>query len=186
MLEKSVQAAQPSALLSAMKQLDNFLNNQSLVVLFTYKGKKLLFAGDAQGGNWEYWLYDGDPPTTTPDQKLGKEGTAVLSNLAFYKVGHHGSTNATPIAAVQHMNVGFAAMCSTQGNSFGSVKNNSEVPRKPLLDALALKCALVRSDQIPVELTGKEVARAEDTKAEIDVPKSGKFQVGSCFVDYLL
>jgi beta-lactamase superfamily II metal-dependent hydrolase len=186
MLEKSVQAAQPSALLSAMKQLDDFLNNQSLVVLFTYKGKKLLFAGDAQGGNWEYWLYDGNQPTTTPSQNLGKEGTGVLGNLSFYKVGHHGSTNATPIAAVEHMNAGFAAMCSTQENSFGSVKNNSEVPRKPLLDALGSKCALVRSDQIPVKLTGKEVPRADDTNAEIAAPKSGKFQVGSCFVDYIL
>ena len=186
MLEKSVEAAQPSALLSAMQQLDKFLNNQSLVVLFTFKGKKLLFAGDAQGGNWEYWLYDGNPPTTTPNQELGKEGTAVLGNLAFYKVGHHGSTNATPIAAVNHMNVGFAAMCSTQEDSFGSVKNNSEVPRKPLLDALALKCALVRSDQIPVKLACKEVGRADDTKADIDKPKAGKFQAGSCFVDYIL
>jgi beta-lactamase superfamily II metal-dependent hydrolase len=186
MLEDSVEAAQPSALLSAMKQLDNFLNNQSLVVLFTYKGKKLLFAGDAQGGNWEYWLYDGNPPTTTPDQELGKEGTAVLGDLAFYKVGHHGSTNATPIAAVRHMNAGFAAMCSTQENSFGSVKNNSEVPRGPLLTALASKCALVRSDQIPVKMGEKEVARADDTKAEIDKPTAGTFKVGSCFVDYTL
>jgi beta-lactamase superfamily II metal-dependent hydrolase len=186
MLEDSVRAAQPSALLSAMKQLDNFLNNQSLVVLFTYKGNKLLFAGDAQGGNWEYWLYDGNPPTTTPSEQLGKQGAAVLSNLAFYKVGHHGSTNATPIAAVEHMNEGFAAMCSTQENSFGSVKNNSEVPRKPLLNALASKCTLVRSDQIPVKLDEREVAPADDTKPEIDKPKAGAFEVGSCFVDYKL
>ena len=33
------------------------LNNQSLVVLFTCRGKKLLFVGDAQWGNWAYWLY---------------------------------------------------------------------------------------------------------------------------------
>jgi len=186
MLEQSVQDAQPSALLSAMKQLDNFLNNQSLVVLFTYQGKKLLFDGDAQGGNWEYWLYNGNPPTTTPSEKLGAEGAAVLGNLAFYKVGHHGSTNATPIAAVEHMNDGFTAMCSTQEDSFGSVKNNSEVPRKPLLNALAKKCTLVRSDQIPVKLGDKQVARADDTSAQIDKPKAGVFQVGSCFVDYLL
>jgi len=28
--------------------LNSFLNNQSLVVLFSWKGKNLLFAGDAQ------------------------------------------------------------------------------------------------------------------------------------------
>ncbi len=185
-LEQSVQAAQPSALLSAVKQLDSFLNNQSLVVLFTYKGKKLLFAGDAQGGNWEYWLYDGAPPTTTPSDTLGKEGAAVLGDLAFYKVGHHGSTNATPIAAVEHMNSGFAAMCSTQEDSFGSAQNKSEVPRRPLLDALASKCALVRSDQIDVNVATRKVPRAQDTDAVLQTPKTGQFKVGSCYVDYLL
>jgi len=53
-LETTIQDAQPSMLFTAAKTLDNFLNNQSLVVFFTFKGKKLLFAGDAQGGNWEY------------------------------------------------------------------------------------------------------------------------------------
>lgn len=185
-LEKAVQAAQPSALLSAVKQLDAFLNNQSLVVLFRYKGKKLLFAGDAQGGNWEYWLYEGAQPTTTPSDKIGKEGVTVLGDLAFYKVGHHGSTNATPIAAVENMNSGFAAMCSTQEDSFGSVQNNSEVPRKPLLDALASKCALVRSDQIDVKVTAGEVPRAQGTDATLQTPKRGQFKTGSCYIDYLL
>src|SRR5262249_11514937 len=80
-LEKAVQAPQPWALLAAAKKLDAFLNNQSLVVLFTFRGKKLLFAGDAQAGNWENWLYDGDTPTTTPDAKLGKQSAAVLGSL---------------------------------------------------------------------------------------------------------
>lgn len=185
-LEKAVGDAQPEVLLTAVKQLDSFLNNQSLVVLFTFRGKKLLFAGDAQAGNWEYWLYGGEKPTTTPAENLGEEGTRVLGNLDFYKVGHHGSTNATPIAAVEAMNAGFAAMCSTEAGSFGSVANNSEVPREPLMAALGRKCALVRSDQIAAKLADRTVPAMTETHAELPKPKSGTFVPGSCFVDYQL
>ena len=54
-MERSLKACQPEAALVAAKQLNSFLNNQSLVVLFEYKGKRLLFVGDAQAGNWEHW-----------------------------------------------------------------------------------------------------------------------------------
>ena len=47
----------PDALLAAADRIDGTLNNQSLVVLFTCRGKKLLFVGDAQWGSWAYWLY---------------------------------------------------------------------------------------------------------------------------------
>src|SRR5262249_42727915 len=53
-MERVLEQSQPIAALIAAKQLNAFLNNQSLVVLFTFKGKKLLFVGDAQAGNWEH------------------------------------------------------------------------------------------------------------------------------------
>ena len=186
-VEEVISQAQPTALVTAAKRLDDFLNNQSLVVLFTWNDKSLLFAGDAQAGNWEYWLYDLDTPSkTTTGVTPSPEGASILANLDFYKVGHHGSTNATPIAAVAAMGTGFAAMCSTQADSFGSVQNNSEVPRGPLLDALEKKCALVRSDQIAVELDGLTVPPAEDVPQEVPKPQRGRYEVGSCYVDYLL
>jgi hypothetical protein len=188
-LKQAVDAAQPTAPLTAAKQLDSFLNNQSLVVLFTFRGKKLLFAGDAQGGNWEYWLYNGKTPSTTPSATLGAAGKSVLGTLDFYKVGHHGSTNATPMVAVQAMtNPKLVAMCSTQAHTFGSDDKGTEVPRKPLLDALAKKSALVRSDQIAVKLDGKQVAPAEGAPAKIPSPATGAgaLQPGSGYVDYLL
>jgi beta-lactamase superfamily II metal-dependent hydrolase len=186
-VEEVIAAAQPAALLTAAKQLDDFLNNQSLVVLFTWNGRKLLFAGDAQAGNWEYWLYDLDKPSkTTTGETLTAEGASILSGLDFYKVGHHGSTNATPIAAVTAMGTGFAAMCSTQADTFGSQANASEVPRGPLLDALGRKCALVRSDQIAVTLPGQAVAAAAGAPHAVPAPLRGRFEVGSCYVDYLL
>jgi hypothetical protein len=187
-LTKAVHDAQPAALMTAAKQLDKNLNNQSLVVLFTFREKKLLFAGDAQAGNWEYWLYDGDKPTKTPSDKLGKDGATLLGNLDFYKVGHHGSTNATPIAAVNAMNnKGFVAMCSTQADSFGSVANKSEVPRIPLIDALKEKSTLVRSDQLAVKVDGElKVPPVKGTSPDLPKPRAGKLVPGPCYVDYLL
>src|SRR5690349_11581407 len=149
-LEAAIHAAQPSMLLTAVKALDSFLNNQSLVVLFTIGGKKLLFVGDAQAGNWEYWMYGGSPEKAPSIDNLTSEGKTILGHLDFYKVGHHGSTNATPVTAVDSMAGDFVSMCSTQEDTFGSRKNNSEVPRDPLLEALKKKSAIVRSDDVPV------------------------------------
>jgi beta-lactamase superfamily II metal-dependent hydrolase len=185
-LQKSVDDAQPEVLLTAVKTLDGFLNNQSLVVLFTFRGKKLLFAGDAQAGNWEYWLYDSDTPVKAPSGDLGVQGAQVLGHLDFYKVGHHGSTNATPIAAVEAMNEDFVSMCSTQEGAFGTVENESEVPRIPLMDALAKKSVLVRSDQIAVKVEDRAVESVPGSPRKPKAPKQGRFELGSCFVDYLL
>jgi beta-lactamase superfamily II metal-dependent hydrolase len=186
-LEKAVKGALPLALFLAAKKLDNMLNNQSLVVLFTWRGKKLLFAGDAQGGNWEYWMYDMDKPRRDPTgEALTADSRAVLGALDFYKVGHHGSTNATPIAAVEAMGGNFVSMCSTQAGTFGSVANESEVPRVPLLDALSKKSAIVRSDQIQVKVNGVDVPPADGAPSALPQAPRGKFVVGSCFVDYLL
>jgi len=186
-LKNAIDSAQPDVLLAAVKRLDDFLNNQSLVVLFTFRDKKLLFAGDAQAGNWEYWLYGpNQAPTTTPSSSLADEGRKILGRLDFYKVGHHGSTNATPIVAVDAMNEGFVSMCSTQADSFGSEKNNSEVPRIPLLEALAKKSAVARSDQLAVKIQGKLVDPAKNAPQELPRPKAGRFDIGPCYVDYLL
>jgi len=67
-------------------------NNASLVLAFELSkgGKVLLFAADAQAGNWKSWAdkdwTDGDEVVTTRD---------LLGRTVLYKVGHHGSHNAT-------------------------------------------------------------------------------------------
>jgi hypothetical protein len=63
--------------------LDQARNNESVVALLSYRGKNLLFAGDAQYGNWRWWLEN-----ERPDQ--------ILPGVSFFKVAHHGSVNATP------------------------------------------------------------------------------------------
>jgi beta-lactamase superfamily II metal-dependent hydrolase len=186
-MEEMIQASQPALLFTAAKTLDNFLNNQSLVVLFTYAGKKLLFAGDAQGGNWEYWMFGGTPTKAPSVDQIEKDSKEILGHLDFYKMGHHGSTNATPVSAVTAMGAGnFPTMCSTQADSFGTVDNESEVPRIPLLDALALKSKIVRSDQIAVDFNGNKVPAVAGLPAALPKPAHGRFVAGPIYVDYFL
>jgi hypothetical protein len=80
-------AAQHQAL-----KLDNATNNTSLVLAIELSpgGKVLLFAADAQVGSWQswqdlHWTIDGKNVT----------GPDLLKRTVFYKVGHHGSHNAT-------------------------------------------------------------------------------------------
>lgn len=72
-------------------QLDSATNNTCLVLAFELgNGDVLLFSADAQVGNWLSWQ----------DLKWKVEGKDVtgpdlLERTIFYKVGHHGSHNAT-------------------------------------------------------------------------------------------
>lgn len=72
-------------------QLDNLTNNTSLVLAVELSGGDvLLFVADAQAGNWLSWqdlIWTADGRTTT--------GPDLLSRTILYKVGHHGSHNAT-------------------------------------------------------------------------------------------
>lgn len=72
-------------------QLDSATNNTCLVLAFELgNGDVLLFAADAQVGNWLSW----QDLKWTIDGK-GVTGPDLLRRTIFYKVGHHGSHNAT-------------------------------------------------------------------------------------------
>src|SRR5262249_12422680 len=139
---------QPDVLAAAADKLDGTLNNQSLVVLFTCQGKKLLFVGDAQWGNWSYWLYGRAVSGTDPG--VTERARDILGSIDFYKVGHHGSTNGPPIPAVGALNHNCAAMCSTARGAYGNVEKKTEVPRIDLIEALETRTRdrLVRSDWV--------------------------------------
>jgi len=78
-------------------QLDSGLNNTSLVLAIelVQTGKVLLFAADAQISSWKSWL------TLNWNLSEGEGGAKTISTsdllrrTVFYKVGHHGSHNAT-------------------------------------------------------------------------------------------
>ena len=191
LFRSDVNTSQPDMLAAAADKVETFLNNQSLVVLFKFGGKNLLFVGDAQAGNWENWLYAIDEPNRDPTKigDLKTDSREILRTIDFYKVGHHGSTNATPIQVVDAMNTkhaanGFVAMCSTQADTFGNPDNDSEVPRVPLMDALGAGCALVRSDSFAVKLKGEKKSIPAMVKTKLPKPKVGTLVQQGLYVEY--
>lgn len=80
-------------------QLDSMTNNSSLALAIERiaDGKILLFPADAQQGNWLSWHEPGLTWTVHEASGAVKQVTAsdLLARTVFYKVGHHGSHNAT-------------------------------------------------------------------------------------------
>jgi hypothetical protein len=116
-------------LLQIVTMLDNALNNTSVILLFEVGKKLLLFPGDAQWENWEFALSQAD------NRKL-------LESVDLYKVGHHGSLNATPKdlwKLFKKRGEGakrMRSLLSTMPGKHGNEQRNTEVPRRPLLAAL--------------------------------------------------
>jgi hypothetical protein len=134
-LTERVDRAQAEQLLGIVTALDSAMNNTSLILLFEVKGKKMLFAGDAQIENWEYAL-------SRP--RIRRK----LADVDVYKVGHHGSRNATPKslwnafskrsqhAAEPHR---LTTLLSTEAGKHGSEATHTEVPRTSLVEELKAK-----------------------------------------------
>lgn len=130
-----VKAAHAEQRLEIVRALDDAMNNTSLILLFEIGRKKFLFPGDAQIENWNYALKDS--PEAKRNQKL-------LSQTDFYKVGHHGSLNATPKTLWNlFKKKGRAAasnrlmtVVSTMSGKHGSSTRQTEVPRRPLITEL--------------------------------------------------
>lgn len=107
------------------------MNNTSLILLFEVGGKKLLFPGDAQIENWNYALSQ-------------PETAKLLADVDLYKVGHHGSLNATPktmwgdLKKRSKTNTPdrLKTVLSTMPGKHGSEASKTEVPRRTLLTAL--------------------------------------------------
>jgi hypothetical protein len=78
-------------------QLDSLTNNTSLALAIERisDGKVLLFAADAQQGNWLSW-HDANLKWTVKGRSNREiRASDLLKRTVFYKVGHHGSHNAT-------------------------------------------------------------------------------------------
>ena len=127
-------------LLGIVRALDSALNNTSLILVFEIGDKKLLFPGDAQIENWQYVL-----ERASRDTNEGRDLAELLSTVDLYKVGHHGSLNATPktLWGMFDKRSGAAStpdrmrsVVSTQGSVHGRRSQNTEVPRATLIRAL--------------------------------------------------
>jgi hypothetical protein len=126
---RKLRAAQAQQLLELVRIIDSALNNTSLILMFEVGGKLLLFPGDAQIENWDYAL--NHARNRTAIRKL-------LRATDVYKVGHHGSLNATPkgLWAMFKKKPGIVTLMSTRPGKHGEKKSNTEVPRRTLSDEL--------------------------------------------------
>jgi hypothetical protein len=81
-------------------------------------------------------------------------------------------------------------MCSTEDKVFGSIGNESEVPRIPLMKALADGSCLIRSDSIPITFTDANTGRQKTVKArtgvKLETPKTGKISAAKLYIEYTL
>jgi beta-lactamase superfamily II metal-dependent hydrolase len=166
--EKQLQDLSGSSINDLAFALDQARNNESLVILFIFHNKYLLFAGDAQYGNWRWWLEN------------ERSSEDILSKINFFKIAHHGSHNATPKAALEKMADGeFAAMVSTQSKPWKSI------PRVPLMSRLneKTKKRIVRSDWLSVEGAPEPLP---DTVPTLPSKLPEGFNKGDLWFDYIM
>jgi hypothetical protein len=127
---RRIDQANSELTLSLVRALDKQMNNTSVILLFQAGTKRLLFPGDAQLENWQYALHSDLAP--------------LLDDVDLYKVGHHGSRNATPISLWKRFKRRsskpdpdrLTSVMSTKRGKHGSESKHTEVPRRSLVDAL--------------------------------------------------
>jgi beta-lactamase superfamily II metal-dependent hydrolase len=126
--------------------LESSVNGTSLMLILDLGNVRLLLPGDAQWGTWEAALAD-------------PEWGPLFKDANFYKVGHHGSHNATPKRFVtQSMKDSIPAMASVT-----SVAQWESIPLPALLDGMkkTKHAAVARSDR-PTEASATKFKRAAD------------------------
>jgi beta-lactamase superfamily II metal-dependent hydrolase len=116
----------------AAEKVDGMINSTSLVLVLEVGKARLLLPGDAEWGTWKRILDD-------------DASRALLRSSTFFKVGHHGSHNATSKTLVEKvLPRGIPAMISTQEGE-GQYRKN--IPLRDLLTALTNRdIHFVRSD----------------------------------------
>ena len=117
-------------LLAAAVRLDRVVNNTSIFLVLQVGDVSVILPGDSQQGAWEHVLRS---PTNVD----------LLEGAALYKIGHHGSHNATPKPFVEHdWHPGGYAMLP-----WGRVERWKKIPKPTLMAALAAHHKIVRVDQ---------------------------------------
>jgi beta-lactamase superfamily II metal-dependent hydrolase len=121
--------------------LEKAVNGTSLMLMLETPRAFLLFPGDAQWGTWNVAIED-------------EEWASLLKRTTFYKIGHHGSHNATPRKFLEELVVprmtsdetpldDFAAMVSTR-----EITMWKQIPKRELLERLGkITDHLARSDK---------------------------------------
>jgi beta-lactamase superfamily II metal-dependent hydrolase len=149
--------------LEIVRELDGVMNNTSVILLIEFGERKLLFPGDAQIENWSYALSN-------------PKWCDLLKDVNLYKVGHHGSLNATPKTlwklfdhkGDQKVNDRLGTLCSTKSGKHGNATSGTEVPRIKLVDALKANSCFCSTETLPA---------SEKLAHVVTIPARGSFQL---------
>ena len=150
-------------LLSAASLLERVVNNTSLFFVLDVQGTRLVFPGDAQHGAWEHVLND---------ERAG----ALLADAAFYKIGHHGSHNATPKPFIESVwrDGGYAML------PWGLVERwRLTIPKQEILDSLARHHhTLIRADETEEAVGDVRVDPTWSSEITLPLTGGGQAEVG--------
>jgi hypothetical protein len=133
--------------------LDNDTNNTSLVLAFELSdGQVLLFPGDAQAGNWLSW-----GNVRWLEGEHARSGRELLRQVVVYKVGHHGSHNATLAAQGLELMERDELVVLLPVDELQAQRKRWAMPFGPLYERLLAKTKgrVLRADQgVPVRPAG--------------------------------
>jgi hypothetical protein len=144
---------QAESLLRIVRTVDDALNNTSIILLIDVGDRRLLFPGDAQIENWSWALKNA--PDSTRICKL-------LESVDLYKVGHHGSRNATPRSLFRLWGEEpdparpMTALMSTLSGVHGR-SEATRVPRATLVAALQRRMDLITTDGLARDTGFREI-----------------------------
>ncbi len=149
--------------------LDNDTNNTSLVLAFELgkpgSGEVLLFAADAQVGNWLSWKDLSWKVKEGADEQV-LTAHQLLARTVLYKVGHHGSHNATlSELGLDLMDSDDLVAMIPVDQDKAHDKGWDEMPFKPLLATLEEKAKgrVIRLDDdgLPARPAGSRLSPAQ-------------------------
>jgi hypothetical protein len=179
--------------------LDSDTNNTSLVLAFEIgkpgSGQVLLFAADAQVGNWLSWQ-DLSWKVKDGSNEVALTAHQLLERTILYKVGHHGSHNATlsELGLELMNNEGLVAMIPVDQEK-AKDKGWDEMPFGPLLRTLdeKTKGRVIRIDDhdLPVRPADSRLNPVQwqqfvDKLSTKYVPVEGQENEFKLYVEYLL
>lgn len=137
-----------------VEAFDDVLNNTSVILLIKVGNRTLLFPGDAQAENWSFSLDQAvGGPQQPPDRRLQN----LLAGVDLYKVGHHGSRNASPrrLTNLWRPRIGGAQpLVSVLTTQKGVYEKSAEgkVPRDELITGLRELGPVHNTDDLPEDV----------------------------------
>lgn len=106
-------------------RIGNYVNLQSLVTAFSYRGKKLLFTGDMQLA---------DPQTGDPDLRHGMEllldKIRAAGPFDFVKLAHHGSNNGLSEDVLAAFATPVVGICAGEGSKSHPARQTLELLKR--------------------------------------------------------